>query len=139
MSVTATPIFPQAVNAAVGTIANADGTTVKTVLTAGTNGSKVEALTVSSTDTSDRVVNVYLTRSAVNYLLCTLTVPLSSGNDAAVSPVDVFHHARVPGLSYDANGNRVLYLKSGDTLSWGCTTTVTSGKTLTALAQGGDY
>jgi len=139
MAVTSTPIFPQAINLGIGTIANADGTAVKTVFTAGANGSKVEAITVSSTDTSNRDLLVYVTRGGTNYLLCTVNILANSGNANNVAPVDVFRASMVPGLSYDAFGNRCLYLKSGDTLTVSAGTTVTSAKTITIVAQGGDF
>jgi hypothetical protein len=139
MAVTATPIFPQAVNVGLGTIVNGDGTTTKAIFTAGANGSKLEMLTVSSTDTSNRDVNIFLTRSATNYLLATVQIPLNSGNANNVAAVDILRSTMLPGLANDAMGNRILYLKSGDTLTFAATTTVTSGKQITAVAHGGDY
>lgn len=136
---TPTPVFPQGINVGLGTIVNGDGQTVKTIFTAGANGSVVNSLTVSSTDTSNRDVNVYLTRSATNYLLTTVQIPLSAGNANGVPAVDLLRSAQIPGLAYDANGNSVLHLKSGDTLTFSAPVTVTSAKQITAAAFGGDF
>lgn len=121
------------------TIVNADGTTAKTVFTAGSNGSKLELLTVSSTDTSDRDINIFVTRAATNYLISTVKIPLSSGNTNALPAIDIMKSVQIPALTFDANGNKYLYLKSGDTLTVATTTTVTAAKTVTILSQGGDF
>lgn len=139
MAVTNTPIYPQAINVGLITVANADAQAYKTVFTAGTNGSKIEALVVSSTDTSNRDITINITRSAVNYQLTQVSIPLTAGTVNSVPTVDILRSAQIPGLSYDSNGNRYLYLKSGDTLTVNAPVTVTSAKILTVVAQGGDF
>lgn len=139
MAVTATPIFPQALNVTPQTIVNGDGTTAKTVFTAGSNGSKLEVMNISSTDTSNRDVAIYLTRSAVNYLLTTIKILANSGNNNAIPATDCMKNAQIPSLSIDAAGNRFLLLKSGDTVSVAATTTVTAAKTITIITNGADY
>lgn len=142
MAVTNTPIFPQTQNPGVITIVPADAQAQKTLLTAGANGTKVEALSICSSDTVARDVSIYLTRAAVNYLLTTVSIPAGAGQPAApaaVPAVDVFRSAQIPGLAYDAFGNRYLLLKSGDTLTINAPVTLTAAKTVTAFAQGGDY
>lgn len=142
MTVTATPIFPQAINVGVQTIVNADAQAQKTLFTAGTNGSKVESISISSSDTSARDVSIYLTRSATNYLLSTVSIPAGAGQPAAPAAtpaVDILRSAQIPGLAYDPNGNHYLYLMSGDTLTISAPVTITSAKTVTAVASGGNF
>jgi hypothetical protein len=139
MSVTATPIFPQALRNSVQTILPADASAVKAVLAAGSNGSKVEALNVTSTDTSARDVTIYVTISATNYLIGTVSIPLNSGNTNSAPSVDILRSSQLPALAFDANGNRFLYLASGSTLSIACTSTVTTAKQITVFAQGEDF
>lgn len=139
MAGTATPIFPQTVQNYVTQIQNADGQTIKTLVTGATNGSKVESISVSSTDTSNRDIAVYLTISSVNYLLCTVNIPLNSGNTNAVVSVDLLRNAQWPGLAYDSNGNKYIYVANGATLGVSALTTVTTAKAIQVVAQGGNF
>lgn len=138
MAVTATPAFPQAVNFGIGQITNGDTTTLKTIWTAGANGSLLQALFLSSTDTADRTINFYITRSATDYLVCTITATANSGNSATIAAIDVLRHAMLQGLMYDMAGNRQLRLKSGDVLKFASTATITANKLITCFADGED-
>lgn len=139
MAGTATPIFPQTIRNDKQTILPADTTSVKSVVVAGSNGTKIEALNVSMTDTTTRDIQLYVTISATNYLLGTVNIPLSSGNTNAVPSVDILRSSQLPSLAYDSNGNKYLYLASGSTLSVACTTTVTTAKQITVFSQGEDF
>lgn len=139
MAGTATPIFPQVIKNYTQTIAPADTTTVKALAVGGTNGTKVESILVTSTDTAARDLALFATISAVNYLLATIAIPLNAGNTNAVPTVDVLRHTQWPGLAYDPNGDKYLYLASGTTLSVATLTTVTAAKQITIFAQGGDF
>lgn len=139
MPVTNTPIFPQTIKNAVLNIVNGTGTTITALYVAGSNGSKVESFNVSSTDTSAQVLQVYATISAVNYLIGSISIPITSGSISTVVSVDILRSSQIPSLAYDANGNRQLYLANGTTLSVGMVSPITSGKTMTIFAQVGDY
>jgi hypothetical protein len=139
MSTSPNPIFPVAINVGVGQILNADGTTTKTIFTAGANGSKVESLTISSTDTVDQDISLYVSRGGTDYLLALMKIPATSGSVNNVPAISGLINTQLPGLSQDANGNVILYLQNGDKLSFAAATTITSGKAITAVAVGGDY
>lgn len=136
MPANTTPIFPLTpMNSAV-TVVNADGTTVKTVLTAGSNGARVDAISVCSDDTSDRKFYVYLNDGSTNYLVGTVNVPTLSGTDATTLPVDLISGAVLPWV--DASGS--LNLKASWKVNVGLTTgSVTAAKTVTFVASFGDY
>jgi hypothetical protein len=133
------PIFPQSIRNAVQTIAPADTTTVKTLAAGGTNGSKVETILVTSTDTAAQTLQLWATISSTNYLLGSVPIPLGSGNTGTVITVDVLRSAQLPGLPYDSNGNKYLYLASGTTLSVSTLATVTTAKLLAITAFLGDF
>jgi hypothetical protein len=139
MAGTATPIFPQTVKSLAVQILPADASALKTLVTGATNGTKVEAITVASTDTSARDVAVVMTISAVDYLLTTISIPANSGNTNALPAVDLLRSAQIPGLSYDAFGNKILYVASGAVLKVKATTTVTAAKEIDFLAVSGDF
>ena len=139
MAGTSTPIFPQTVKNYAVAIANADGSTIKTICSGATNGTKIESLIVSSTDTSARDVTLYMTISSVNYILGTVSIPANSGNTNALVSIDILRNAQIPGLAYDSNSNKYLYVGSGTTLGIAALTTITSAKNIFAIAQGGDF
>lgn len=139
MAGTPTPIFPQSVQNFVAQIQNADGQAIKTLVSGGTNGTKIESIIVSSTDTSNRDIALYLTISSVNYLLATVSIPLDSGNTNSVIPVDLLRSNSLAGLAWDANGNKFLYVANGATLGVSALTTVTSTKSIQFVAQGGNF
>jgi hypothetical protein len=139
MPVTATPIYPQTVKNWTVQIANADASNKKSLVAGGSNGSKVEMISVSSTDTSDRDINVYLNDGSTDHLLGTIKVPLSSGNTNAIVPVNFLSNTQNPCTPYDAMGNKYIYVMNGYTLKVAATTTVTSGKIIDFIAQGGDF
>jgi len=139
MAVTSTPIYPQAITNNVLAIVNGTGTTITNLVTAGTNGTKIESINVSNTDTIAYTLQFYITISATNYLIGTVTLPLSSGNTVAAPPLDVITRGNFPSLAVDANTNPYLYLASGSSLSVAVTVAVTSGKTVTLFVQGGNF
>lgn len=146
MAGTATPIFPQLVKNWAVQILPADTTALKTLVTGATNGSKIEMLNLTSTDTASRDVQLFLTISAVNYLLATIAVPANSGNTNALLAQGLL--ASLIGTSpylpffqfpLDVNGNRYLYVANGATLSVASLATVTTAKAINAVAMGGDF
>jgi hypothetical protein len=129
-----------------GSILPADTTSKKTIFTAGANDSILRALAASSTDTSDRTINLYVNvgGAGTDRLVATILIPLNSGNSATISAVDLFHAltssaALMPFLPLDAYGNKVWMLKAGTTIKVACTTTVTTAKELDFFGDGADF
>ena len=139
MSGTATPIFPQTVKNYVAQILPADASNTKTLVTGATNGTKIESINVATTDSSSHDVQVVLTISSVTYLLATISIPANSGNTNSAPSVDLLRSGQWPSLSYDACGNRILYVASGAVLGIKSTTTVSTSKEIDVLAIGGDF
>lgn len=142
MANTFTCPYPQTINNPDGVILPADTTSKKTIFTAGSNGSILRALFASSTDTSDRAIILYINvgGAGTDRQVCTVSIPLNSGNTTAIYPVDILHSAALASyLAYDANGNRVWYLKPGTTLKVACTSTVTTAKEIDFVGDALDY
>jgi hypothetical protein len=142
MAVTATPIYPQAINAQVQTYVNADGTSYKTVYTAGSNGSRLTNILLTNTDSgSAYVVQLAVQISSTNYLIGTVNVPLSSGNTTSAPTVLALNSSQFAGLARDANGNPYIDLPAGVSakLMALVTVAVTSAKTVTITASGVDF
>jgi hypothetical protein len=139
MAVTSTPIFPQLIQSPAVQILPADTTTLKTLITAGADGTIVNELLISSTDTSARDLAVYLTISAVDYLIGTISVPANAGFTNAVPSVGFFDSANLTFLQTDNNGHKFLMLGSGAVLKVKTLTTVTAAKIINVIAQSGNF
>lgn len=139
MAVTSTPIYPQTLMSGVAQILPADTSSLKTLYTAGTNGSKIETILVTNTDsTSAYLITLTVVISATNYIIGTVNVPLSSGNTNAAPAINILSNSNIP-LNKDSNGNPYLYLATGAILKVNSSTTVTTAKVLSFLAQGEDF
>jgi hypothetical protein len=114
--------------------------TYKTVYTAGTNGSKCNALWLTTDDgTATHVVTVQLTNGGVRYGgLAVLTV-LSAGFANGVPALNLLAPTLWPGLPLDSDGNPYIQLASGDTLQATFATALTASTRISLVASCGDY
>ena len=149
MAVTATPVFPQApklwtaallsTTGAFTFVANTATSAGKvTLVTAGANGTIIEALTVASTDTSARDLQLILLNT-VDFVLSTFAIAANSGFTNALPPIDILRATQTPGFAFDVNGNRILFLPSGTSLCVGTLTAVTAAKQISVTAFGADF
>ncbi len=139
MTITNLPAFTQNTNLGLVTIVLADAQAYKTGFTAGANGSLITSILVSSTDTSNRDITVNITRSATNYQISQVSIPLTAGTINNVPPVSLLNNiSQLPGVEQDGFGNRIWKLKSGDTLTFNAPVTITTGKTITIAVFGED-
>jgi len=141
MAVTATPVFIQAPKHSMVQIVPADTTANKTVVTAGSNGTKVFSLYCYSDDTATVNLRVSIVRSATTYPITTVNIPLSAGLTSAIPPVNMLATPQFPSgmLAKDADGQQYLFLVSGDTLVVNALVTVTAAKTVTVHSDHGDF
>lgn len=140
MAVTSTPAFVQVPKNTQITIVNADASNNKTVCTGGANGTKVVALQLCSDDTSARVVQVLINRSATIVLVGSVNVPTLAGTDGTTPSVDALNSTAMPGLPVDNDGQKYIFLQSAsDTLVIHSTTTVTAAKTVSATCIHADF
>lgn len=126
-----TPQFVSTPNTIGVNYANADGTTAKTIFTAASGGSRVDALVVSTTDTAANTVVLNLVKSAVTYTLGSYTLT-PSGSLGVPKAMDLL--TLIPGL-----GALGLVLKTGDTLTLALGTAITAGQTASVVVIGGDF
>ncbi len=130
MAKTTTAPFIQNVNNVDGSIAPADTTTKKTVWTAGANDSVLKSFGLTSTDTSARLVQIWVNvgGSGTDRLMGVVTVPITAGSDGSTPGIDVLASTLLPFFSLDAYGNQNFNAKAGTTIKIACTTTVTAAK-----------
>lgn len=140
MAVTSTGSFPQAPKNGNVQILPADASGLKTLYTGGVNGSKINAIIVTSTDTAARDVQWGITVGAVFYILGTVAVPLTSGFINSAPAVNLLDLTKTPGLPLDSDGNPFVFLASASyTLQVKALTTVTAAKELDFNAIAADW
>lgn len=130
MAANTSPIFPSTPKTSPVTIVNADGTTKKTLLTAGANASKLDAIKVLSDDTATVTLNFYATKSGTDYLIGTVAVTPGTGVTAGTSPAEALEYL---------NDGYSMALEAGIIIKVAAASAVTSGKTVTVIAHAGDY
>jgi hypothetical protein len=139
MAVVDKPIFPQLILSPVVQILPADTTSLKTIYTAGADGSVVMNIMATSTDTSNRDLQFVITVGVTDYIIGTLSCPSNSGNTNAVPVLSVFASTQFANMLVDVNGNRALYLSAGAILKVRSLVAVTSARQINVIAQCGDF
>lgn len=127
------------VNAAAITFVNADGTTAKTVFTAGSNDSDLKMLSITSNDTASVNMQVEYFDGSTAYLIGTVRAVTLTGTDGAANAVDLLNSTALPFLPVDDAGKRYIPVKTGHTIKVAPVATVTAAKTVTVVAIGYDY
>jgi hypothetical protein len=117
--------------------ANADATAFKTLMTAGASGSRLDSLIGTSTDTVANVLQLAVTKSAVDYVIGEVAIPANAGTNGVVKSVAVLNATDIPGLAYTEGG--ALYLESGSVLKGRMKTAVAGVLAVQLMGFGGDY
>jgi hypothetical protein len=139
MPVTATPVFPQTPKNGKVQILPADTTTLKTLYTAGSNGSKIHGIIATSTDTAAQTITLSITNAGTSYTLGTIQIAITAGTVVGTPSTNFLDLTKIPGLPLDSDGNPEILLVSGDTLQVNSGTTVTAAKVLNFIAIGADF
>lgn len=118
-------------------IANADGTTFKTLLAAGAAGSRVDAVSLTNSDSANAyTVQVAIKLGAADYVIGEVPVPAGAGTNGAAPAVSLLDSAYLPAL---ANTLNVQFLGAGAELRVRAKSLVSGSNTLAIVATGGDY
>ncbi len=152
MAVTSTPAFIQSLICASAFIDNAQGaytfaansaitTGLVSLVTGSTNGTIIESISVTTTDTSNNVLwFVLCPQPGVlgNRVITVATIAAGSGTNGTLAPVDILRGTQAPALPLDVNTNGLLYVPSTYILYVGAQAAVTSGKEVSIHAFGGN-
>jgi hypothetical protein len=139
MAGTATPIYPQTIQSTCTQLTNATGTSPTQIYSAGANGSKIENIAVTNTDTAAYTLNLYIQIASTNYLIGTINVPASSGNTTSAPSLNLLANSNFLPCNRDGQGNPYLYLAAGAKLMVAVTSTIIAGKTIQFAVQAGDF
>ena len=136
MAANTLPIYPDTINVGHKKFTNSDSTTLSAIVTAGTDGTRVDEIIVTSTSASDIDVQVWINDGSDDYLLGTVEIPAGAGNTSSVRSVAVF----VDGNFSDNLVNTgSLYVPSGSSVRMNLKTALASGEYMYVTAMGGDY
>ncbi|HOW51741.1 MAG TPA: hypothetical protein PLV42_06830 [bacterium] len=128
------PVFTLPGDAGVGQITNALGTNAVDVIAAPVGGCKIDALPITSIDTSAKIVALQIvqTSPAKTIKLGQILVPAESGtkSDGTVLPVNGLDATRLKYLQKDLAGNYYLKLKYGQKLQAAAVAALTADKTI---------
>lgn len=125
------PIFEAAPIVKGVTVVPADTTSKKTIATGGANGSRIDAIMVSSDDTAAVNLAFWIYDGSTDYYIGNVVVPIGSGY-TTVARVDALNTLS-PSLGY------LVLPSSSHVLKCSAVATVTAAKTVTVVAMGGDY
>lgn len=129
------PIFPLTIQNSAVSFANADGTVEKTLVTAGSFGTRIDSISVTSTDTSARTFSLILNDGSTSYKVGEIPVAIGAGTDGSTLAIKGLSSGYLPWL--DSSGS--LFLKNGWTLKLAAKVAVTADKLIVFVAFSGDY
>ena len=140
MAAGTSPIFGATPKTLVTTFVNADGTTTKTIYTAGSNGgARVLSIFATTSDTAANDVNLYLQTGGAGTIgnIGGKRVPLASGDvvGSTVPGVNLLDVTQLPALLSDGS----IQLGALDVVQAGVFAAVTAAKTLTIVVIAIDY
>ena len=141
MAVTANNVVtPQTPNRGVVRFVGTTDTTLsdKAIYTAGTNGSKVLGLTATNAGTAHNLT-LAINNGGTRYVLNTLSLTASAGQNGSTAPIACMSIANWPGLAIDNNGNPYVLLDSGDTLEGQYATAQATGDTISLYTVAVDF
>lgn len=111
----------------------------KELYTASTNDAVVKAINVASLDSAARVMSLWIVGTDNQpILISAVNIPANSGNNGTTAAIDLLVGTLMPSLPYDANGKRVIALKSGQKLAVSVPA-VTVGTQINVTAQIEEY
>ncbi len=137
MAAGTSPIFEAAVRVLGIQFTSTDTTTGKSFGTIGANGTRIDSVMCSTSDTAAVNLAFWINDGSTDHYIGVVNVPAGSGYTTVlrVEAMTVLQPTNVSGapqLGY-------LVIPSGYTLKAGCVATMTAGKTTDVVAMGGDY
>jgi hypothetical protein len=126
-------------NRASATLVAADGTTIKDLITAEADDSRVIAIAITSSDGTARDILLYINDGTNNFLVGHIDVPANSGFDGTVHSVNGLNPTNLGWLPTDNAGNRYLPLKAGEKFRIAAKSAVSASQTVTVTAIAEDF
>lgn len=133
-----TPSFVATPRTPVASIANGDGTAFKTLVMAGSGGSRVDSVSVINGDAANAyVLQVAVQKSGIDYEMGEVTIPAGAGTNGATKAVSLLNPTDLPWLAVTESG--ALFLETGVSLRVRSKTAVAGANTVKLVGVAGDY
>lgn len=129
------PIFPGTIKNAAIELDSGDTTTTTNLVTAGSKGSRIDRISITSDDTAAIVLKVFYYDTSSDFQIATINVPAGSGTDGTNPPISMLNATDMPFLGEDL----ALYLEGLDSIRVACTSTMTAAKVCHIVVQYGDF
>ena len=131
MAANVQPIFKSGALGGGAQFTDGDASTKKLICTAGTNGTRIDGLLISSNDTAAIDLEFYIYDGTTYHYIGYVNVPIGAGYPSV---------ARVDGIVTLAPTNlKYIDFPSGSALYAACAATMTTAKTCDVVPQGGNY
>lgn len=117
----------------------ADTTVAKQIFDPSAEGSRVDGIVITSTDTVARTVLLQINNGGTISKLGQITVPAGAGTDGSTPAVSGLNRGNLPWLKIDSNGNPYINLNSGMNLEAAISVTITAAKEINFTVLGANY
>jgi len=117
----------------------ADTTVAKQIFAPSAEGSRVDGIIITSTDTVARVVLIQINDGSGISKLGHINVPAGAGTDGSTPAVAGLNRGNLPWLKIDASGNPYVNLNNGMNLEAGMLATITAAKQIDICILGANY
>lgn len=117
------------------TFTSTDATSTKALFTAGADDSRITAIAITNTSSSDSDLLLYLNNGTVDYLLGHIDVTANAGFNGMVNQVNGLNTTNLPFLEINNAGVPSLPIKSGWSLRGAMKSTVSGTVTVTIIAE----
>jgi len=130
-------IFFQTPNTTAAKIVPADTTAFKNIWTAGANGARLNGIHVTSTDTTNRDVQLAISISGVDYILGTVQVLANTGNTNAIAAQNLLAAATIrSSMNVDQNGNLFMDFPPNAILKAKVLSAVSASREISLIGEG---
>jgi hypothetical protein len=139
MAANTNPIYPLAPKNIVAQLTNASGTNAVIVYTAGANGARIDALSLTNSDTVAHDVALIINNGSTDYTVGTFAVAIGAGTASTIPAKAVLSDSNITCTVTDPFGNKVLYLQAGYVLKLAMVSALASTKVANAAGLAGDF
>ena len=119
--------------------ASTDGITAKQIFDPSLEGSRIDAIIISSTSASSKTLLLQVNNGSVISKLGHITVPAGAGTNGSVSVVSGLNKGNLPWLKIDAAGNPYVNLNFNMNIEVKLLAALGAGETIDVTVQGANY
>lgn len=121
---------------------NADGTSVKTIVSSSAYDRRIYAISAFSSDSTARNLILNLNDGTTSRTIGTISVTANAGNTTSVSALDIIAHANVYPIvakQYDMSGQPFFHLPAGWSIEGNFSVSITAGTNIKFISNGEVY